>query len=117
MKSFFDFIIVRAGTASCASAARLTKNPINRVLLLDGRAGGDDLLVKMPAGWGEIVESPKYSWLFKTQQESHLIQSQINWKNAGVNGGSQEESPPSFIKSAKKPEHTNAVVNYQIQLI
>ena len=57
-----DFIVVGAGSAGCAVAARLSEEPATRVLLLE--AGGEDKnrWIHIPLGFGKTFADPSINW-------------------------------------------------------
>ena len=61
MSMSYDYIVIGAGAAGCAVAARLSEDPDNRVLLLE--AGGRDWnpLIHMPAGFTKLT-GPDVNW-------------------------------------------------------
>jgi choline dehydrogenase-like flavoprotein len=63
----WDYIIAGAGSAGCVLADRLSRDPRNKVLLLE--AGGEDKhpLIHMPKGVGKLFTSPAHTHVFKTQ--------------------------------------------------
>lgn len=65
----FDYIVVGAGTAGCLLANRLSRNPQNRVALIE--AGGNNRfnpLVRVPVGYLFCIGNPLIDWCFKTTE-------------------------------------------------
>ncbi|MCJ9728678.1 GMC family oxidoreductase [Bradyrhizobium sp. PRIMUS42] len=84
----FDYIIVGAGSAGCVLANRLTRDPNNRVLLLE--AGGVDrnVWIKIPAGVPRVVSHPALTWGYTSDEEPGLNGRKIIWPRGRTLGGS-----------------------------
>ncbi|MCA0342017.1 MAG: GMC family oxidoreductase N-terminal domain-containing protein [Proteobacteria bacterium] len=84
----FDYIVVGAGSAGCAVAARLSEDPKIRVLLLE--AGADDpwIWLKIPLGVGKVLLGDRALWRYQTEPEPMLDDRRIFWPRGRVFGGS-----------------------------
>ncbi|MBB3773404.1 choline dehydrogenase [Angulomicrobium tetraedrale] len=88
MQSTYDFIVVGAGSAGAALAARLSEPSSISVLLLE--AGPDDRSWKidMPLAVDRLLNSTQYNWRFETEPEPHLGGRRIGQPRGRVIGGS-----------------------------
>ena len=69
----FDYVIVGAGSAGCVLAARLTEDPNVKVALLEAGGKNNSVLVRMPAGAGNVISTPgACNWGFETEPQAHL---------------------------------------------
>lgn len=69
----FDYIIVGAGSAGCVLASRLTEDPNITVAVLEAGGKNDSLLVKMPAGVGNLIAQKGVSnWGFETTPQQFM---------------------------------------------
>ncbi|MEQ8392526.1 MAG: GMC family oxidoreductase N-terminal domain-containing protein [Thalassospira sp.] len=86
-QSSFDYIIIGAGSAGCVLANRLSKDPKNRVLLIE--AGGKDTYpwIHIPVGYLFCIGNPKTDWLYKTAAEKGLGGRSIAYPRGKVLGG------------------------------
>jgi len=85
--SNYDYIIVGAGSAGCVLANRLSKNPKNKVLLLE--AGGKDnyIWIHIPVGYLYCMGNPRTDWGFKTSKQKGLNDREIDYPRGRVLGG------------------------------
>ncbi|XP_075156114.1 glucose dehydrogenase [FAD, quinone]-like [Haematobia irritans] len=87
----YDFIIVGAGTAGCALAARLSENPNWKILLLE--AGGPELLpMDIPMAAYLLQLNRDINWAYRTQPSVRFCQGlkdkRCNFPRGKIMGGS-----------------------------
>ncbi len=83
----FDYIVVGAGTAGCALANRLSKDPANRVLLLEAGGSDDWIWFKIPVGYLYCMGDPRADWGFRTEAEPGLNGRALAYPRGRVLGG------------------------------
>ena len=83
----YDYIIVGAGSAGGALAARLTEDGRSRVLLLEaGKAG--HRYSKYPISFGLLINSPEANWLYESDPEAGTANREIPVPRGKLLGGS-----------------------------
>lgn len=69
----FDYVIVGAGSAGCVLASRLSEDPNVTVALLEAGGRNSSLLVRMPAGVGNLISTTGQSnWGCETVPQPFL---------------------------------------------
>ena len=94
----FDYIIIGAGSAGCVLANRLSRDPGNRVLLLE--AGGRDTnpWIHIPVGYFKTLHNPATDWCYKTQPDPGLDGRAIDWPRGKTLGGSSSINGLLYIR-------------------
>ena len=93
----FDFVVIGAGSAGCAIAARLTESGRHRVLLLEGGGADDHVWIHIPLGVGKLLTNDKYAWRFMTEPQTHLHGQNIYWPRGKVLGGSSALNGMAYV--------------------
>jgi choline dehydrogenase len=83
----FDFVIVGAGSAGCLLANRLSRNPDNRVLLLEAGGKDDYFWIGIPVGYLYTIANPRTDWCYKTEPDEHLAGRSVHYARGRVLGG------------------------------
>jgi choline dehydrogenase len=93
-----DFIVVGAGSAGCAVAARLSEDPATRVVLLE--AGGEDKnrWIHIPLGFGKTFADPSVNWCYETEPDPGAADRRFFWPRGKVLGGSSSINGMVYIR-------------------
>jgi len=104
MHKSFDYIIVGAGSAGCAIAARLSEDPEIEVLLLEagGPARRFDWRIHMPAAMAFPLRSSTLNWGYWTEPQSTLDGRRIPWARGRVMGGSSSINGMAFVRGHRR---------------
>src|SRR5438093_8433873 len=64
-----DFVVVGAGSAGCALAARLSEDTESRVVLLEAGGEDDNRWIHIPLGFGKTFADPSVNWCYETEPD------------------------------------------------
>jgi choline dehydrogenase len=93
-----DFVVVGAGSAGCALAARLSEDPATRVILLE--AGGEDKnrWIHIPLGFGKTFADASVNWCYETEPDPGAAGRRVFWPRGKVLGGSSSINGMVYIR-------------------
>lgn len=98
----YDYVIIGAGTAGCALAARLSENPAARVLLVESGPARPNMLdawkIDMPAAFERVYTDPRYNWSFVGEEEPNLNGRRILQPRGRIVGGSSAINGMVFLR-------------------
>lgn len=98
----FDYIVVGAGSAGCALAARLSEDPAARVLLLEAGPRDDSIWIHLPIGYGKTMWSKTYNWCFHTDPDPNMNGRRIYWPRGKTLGGSSSINGLIYIRGQRE---------------
>lgn len=83
-----DYVVVGAGSAGCAIAARLSEDATASVVLIE--AGGPDRnpWIHIPVGYFKTMHNPAVDWRYRTAPDPGLNGRRLEWPRGKVLGGS-----------------------------
>jgi choline dehydrogenase len=93
-----DIVVVGAGSAGCALAARLSEDPATRILLLE--AGGEDRnrWIHIPLGFGKTFADTSVNWCYETEPDPGAAGRRVFWPRGKVLGGSSSINGMVYIR-------------------
>ncbi|WP_067814441.1 GMC family oxidoreductase [Actinomadura kijaniata] len=93
----FDYIVVGAGSAGCALAARLSEDPDTSVALVE--AGGSDRAreVGVPAAFVKLFRTAR-DWDFHTVEQPEMGHREMYWPRGRMLGGSSSMNAMMWVR-------------------
>ena len=98
MSDQFDYIIVGAGSAGAALAARLSEDASLRILVLEAGGHGRHPWIEMPIGYGKAFFDDRFNWKYTTLPEPHLNGREMYWPRGKVAGGSSAINAMVYVR-------------------
>lgn len=98
----YNYVIVGAGSAGCAIAARLSEDPNNQVCLLEAGPPDNSAFVRMPMGVIAMMRSPSRNWRFWTQPQPHMHNRQLFWPRGRTLGGSSAVNAMCYTRGNRR---------------
>ncbi len=94
----FDYVVVGGGSAGCVLAARLTEDPLVRVVLLEAGAPDSSVLIHCPAGLALMAKVKGMNWGFETVPQPGLGGRRGYQPRGKVLGGSSSINAMCYVR-------------------
>jgi choline dehydrogenase len=98
----YDYVVVGAGSAGAALAARLAADPRLRIIVLEAGGWDRDPRIAVPALYYQAIASSRLNWRYATQPEPELHDRAIAWPRGKVVGGSSAINGMVYIRGQRE---------------
>ncbi|MBI2962007.1 MAG: GMC family oxidoreductase N-terminal domain-containing protein, partial [Betaproteobacteria bacterium] len=97
-----DVVIVGAGSAGCALAARLSENADLRVLLLEAGGADRNIWIHVPLGIAKTIANPRLNWGLETEPVPGFNGRRMPYPRGRMLGGSGSMNGMQYIRGTAR---------------
>jgi 4-pyridoxate dehydrogenase len=98
----YDYIIVGAGSAGCALAARLSEDEDARILVVEAGGWHRDPRIDLPLAWGWIYEQRLHDWMYSCEPEDNVNGRAVECARGKVVGGSSSINAMAYVRGHRE---------------
>ncbi|MGW4247155.1 GMC family oxidoreductase [Nocardia sp. NPDC004722] len=92
-----DFVVVGAGSAGAALAARLSERPGTSVVVLEAGGEDKDKFAHIPAAFNQLFQTD-YDWNYRTEPQPELSDRKVYWPRGKMLGGSSSMNAMMWVR-------------------
>lgn len=97
-QNVFDYIVIGAGSAGCAVAARLSEDPAVSVAIVESGGADKGWKINIPMGVQNLIIKGEHSWVYQTEPQVNLNGRLIAVPRGKVLGGSSSINAMVYIR-------------------
>ena len=101
-KTEYDYIVCGAGSAGCAVAERLSRDPSVSVLVLEAGGTDNSPIIRTPMLLQYAVTGEQFNWGYWTEPQKHLNDRKLLWPRGKTLGGSSSINAMHYMRGAKE---------------
>jgi choline dehydrogenase-like flavoprotein len=98
----YDYIVIGAGSAGCAMAARLSEDPDVSVLLLEAGGWDRNPLIPIPIGWGMLIRLGIDNWNYVSEPVAALGGRTLPCPRGKVMGGTSSINTMAYVRGHRQ---------------